>query len=322
MLNVIGGLRRGRELPWARQRKERTDDNHMNNVRAPIRLASRRRGKRVERRVGYNLGIQIMLRIPFKPWAVAGVLLTFTPFVQAADTVDAGWSLMKTDSAHWASYGLNFTGVPYVNFDFGGSIGSKYVGQTDTIIQRLNDVSVPGSTPIQIVGLQLKSTTTLDPDGPGPFPADYVYATLQSLRLPGEHGVAGTWYDNPQPSTGTAIIGTATFSDSFDVFGDVRYGSLTGPILDSFDIPFTAVDVPWSHTPIGNPLIPGVNVFLNGANSAADFFVQTVTHDTGGGHHEIIYSSPDGSLYGSGLVTLLGLLAYDHLRRKAASSHN
>src|SRR5262249_46737933 len=60
----------------------------------------------------------------------------------------------------------------------------------------------------------------------------------------------------------------------FDVFFDIRLGSLDGPISLSDDLPLSSDDVAWTRLPTttGAVEIPGVNVMLNGVDRAADFW--------------------------------------------------
>jgi hypothetical protein len=64
-----------------------------------------------------------------------------------------------------------------------------------------------------------------------------------------------------------------TLDSFFDVFFDVRLGSLSGPIILSDSLTLTANGVPWSHfPPPGAVEIPGVNTFLSGQDRSEDFF--------------------------------------------------
>jgi hypothetical protein len=177
----------------------------------------------------------------------------FLPAAGHTDTIDAGWDLLTTTSVEPNSGASlwNFQGVPLYTYNFGGTIGSQYVGSTDTIIQRVSpsQVTTPGVFDFQVVALQLVDTT----DFPSP-----VYVTL----------------DSAPSSVGTMTINSdGTFSDSFTVYFDVRYGSINSAIASSGSETFSGSG-DWSSTPAaGTILIPGVNYELNGINQDNDFFI-------------------------------------------------
>jgi len=115
-----------------------------------------------------------------------------------------------------------------------------------------------------------------------------------------------------------------TFDSFFDVFFDIRLGSLNGPIAMSSDLPLTSTDTPWNHFPPPGALeIVGVNTFLNGVNREADFwpvakpggdpnFPEVVEfHPSGDQHRVTIASVPEPGtwslLLGGGCI-LVGVL--------------
>jgi hypothetical protein len=237
---------------------------------------------------------------------------------RAANIVDPGWDLFQTDAAGTTFGGVNFGGVPLGTFDFGGSIGVQNVGGTDTIVHRSDPVSEPsGSTPIEMLALQLKSVVPVD-FGLG---TDFYYITLQSARGgPATVGRMTINFDSPPPPALTDKQGT--FSSFFDVFFDIRKGALDGPIAVSDSLELTNSGASWAHQQIPAPLeIPGVNTFLNGQDRSADFFplglVQEV-HPTGAMHSVQTTPIPEPStlvLIGLGCG---GLVGSSWLRRRAA----
>src|SRR5205823_1556047 len=126
-------------------------------------------------------------------------------------TVSAGYDLFA--SIEGTSFpGLGpLMGVPLGTFDFGS--GPVPVGNTDTIVHRLSDVTVAavgdmGTTRLEMVALQLESVAAVDFAGNG---LDHYFVTLQSAR------------------GGPATIGSM----------DITFGSLTGGIFTSFlDVAF------------------------------------------------------------------------------------
>jgi MYXO-CTERM domain-containing protein len=223
---------------------------------------------------------------------------------QATDTVHSGWDLFLTQPGT-EFMSVPFMGVPLGTYDFGGTIGVQNVGQTDTIVQRLANVSAPGgTTPLVISALQLETTAPVSFLG-GPFGPYYL--TLQSVR-------------GGPASTGQATInfGPNTFNSFFDIFYDVRFGALNGPIVNTGDLVLTSTGGTWQHPALGYPLIPGVNYLLDGTDPLEDFFpVGTITHinNSGPGDQHVVSVVPEP---GTGLLAVLGvgLLGLHQHRRK------
>jgi hypothetical protein len=87
-------------------------------------------------------------------------------------------------------------------------------------------------------------------------------------------------------STGVMTINNSgpggTFSSTLDVFFDIHFGSLTGPIVAENNLLLSSSDVPWSHmAPPGAVLIDGVDNMLNGTNTANDFWPTPFTETEG-----------------------------------------
>jgi hypothetical protein len=224
---------------------------------------------------------------------VAGILALLPTKGHAQLSVERGWDLWIT--AGGSSFpGLGpLVGVPYGTFDFttgtdgdfGRGIGVKAVGDTDTIIKRRAIASVPGPPgalpqtaapiPIEMVGLQLRSAAPVN-IGAG---LDFHYITLQSAR-------GGPVSPGSMSITFSDVTG-GTFSSFFDVFFDIRIGSLTGPILVSDTLPLSSSASPWGHEPLpGELLIDDVNNVLNNVDRLADFHPRTATetHPNGAVH--------------------------------------
>ncbi len=232
------------------------------------------------------------------------VFLAASSVSQATIDVNEGWDLFFTDDST-EFMGLNWEGVPLGTFDFGGTIGVKNTGGIDTIMQRIDLASVTGdgltdTIDIELVALQLVSTVQFDLDGPGPAPFGYHYITLQDMN----------------DSTGTMDItfddaDGGTFDSFFNVYFDLRIGSLDGTILDSNSLPMTSSNNPWDRiAPNGAVVIEDVDYLLNGVNTDADFWPGIVSHDaTGANHHDVGTPEP-------ATVALLGLGSLVLLRKK------
>ena len=77
------------------------------------------------------------------------------PATTQAQDIAAGWDLFSTDPG--TTFGpIPFEGAPLGSFDFGGTVGVQDVGDTDTIIRRLDDATFggPATIDIELVALQ------------------------------------------------------------------------------------------------------------------------------------------------------------------------
>src|SRR5437867_11061385 len=198
--------------------------------------------------------------------------------------------------------GVAFQGVPIGAFNFGGAIGIKDVGVTDTIIQRLAPAT-GAAIPTQMIDLQLMSTAPTN-FGLG---VGFYFITLQSARGGPASTGSMTIGFGPEAPAGSPH---GTVDSFFDVFFDIRLGSLSGPIALSETLRATAQGVPWNHFPPTGALeITGVNEFLNGTNSNADFFpigpFQSV-FPTGAVHRMSVTTVPEP---GSLSLLAIGVLA-------------
>lgn len=229
-------------------------------------------------------------------------------------TVESGWDLFVTQpgtnlAGFFGPGSEPFEGVPLGGFDFG--TGLENVGSTDTIVERLGPAVVggPGETAtidIEIVALQLRSVAPIDVGG---GMVDFLYVTLQ----------------NQIPSMGTMDIKFdhqygGTFDSLFDVFFDIRFGALSGPVIHSDFLLMTSSGNPWGRiAPSGATVIDGVNHNLKGDGTIEhDFWPGTlpdgtnpgpVVHDASGAGHHVVENPEPATIC---LLGLGGLL----LRRK------
>ncbi|MGH9720597.1 MAG: PEP-CTERM sorting domain-containing protein [Bryobacteraceae bacterium] len=230
----------------------------------------------------------------------------------AGPSVLPGWDLFET-VAPTNFGGVPFQGVPLVTFDFGG--GPVAVGNTDTIVQRLDQADAPSEAISTVLeALHLVSTVPTD-FGLG---LGFYYITLQSERGgPASPGRMTINFGAEAPPG----LPHGTFDSFFDVFFDVRLGSLNGPIALSNNLLLTSQGTLWNHFPPPGAIeINGINVLLNGSNRDGDFFpLGTVseTHPTGA-QHTVTTSTPEpGSLalLAFGALALLGRRAVSRRQR-------
>ena len=253
--------------------------------------------------------------------AAAG-LVCFSAGARAQTTVLPGYDLFETDPLgtffNFGSGPVPLVGVPLGTFDFGGSIGTQTVGNTDTIIQRLSTVTAPsGTTSLLMNALDMETAT---PINLGAGLHDY-FITLQSDR--GGPASTGTMTINFNPGDAGG-----TFDSSLDVFFDVRQDSLTGPIVNSSDIVLSNTGTDWTHLPPpGALLITGVDSLLNGNDHNADFFPVppfAEAHPGGVGVHQVVETGVSFGAPEPGSLALLvaplaslGMIAVRRRRRAA-----
>jgi len=241
---------------------------------------------------------------------------------QGSLTVNAGYDLFTTVT------GTDFPGLgPLVGvqlgtFDFGS--GSMFVGNADTIVHRLDDVTVAavgdtGTTRLEMLALQLETAAPVDFAGNG---LDNYFVTLQSAR----GGPATTG------SMDITFLSTqgGTFSSFFDVFFDIRKGSLNGTIVLSDELtPLANQGADWGRVPPpGAILINGVNYLLDGTDTDKDFWpgvppgggpagIVKEVHPNGA-NHWVTTSTPEPSTWIMFVTAGLMVPAYARWRRRRA----
>ncbi|MDB5356626.1 MAG: hypothetical protein JWN24_3079 [Phycisphaerales bacterium] len=227
--------------------------------------------------------------------ALAAMTFAFIAQSRGDYAVVVGYELFQTGAGTTLD-GANFMGAPSGSYDFGGGVGIRGTGRTDTIIELLAHPTAPvgGSSTIsvQIDALQLETTTPTSIAG---LPVGDYFITLQSAR-------------GGPISTGSETItftsdGGGTFDSSFDVFFDLHADSLYGPIVQSADAILTSSATPWSRlAPPGAMAIDGVNSTLYAYN----FWPAATVQENGpiGTDNLLVATTPEPS---SALVVFTGL---------------
>lgn len=182
-------------------------------------------------------------------------------------TIAPGWDLFTTATPPTMFDNIPFQGVPLGTFNFGGSIGIQNVGNTDTIIQRLTPITgSSGGTVSFTADLAALQLVSVNPVSIGGGPVGYYFLTLQSERGGTASTDSGLMYFNPDNTGGT-------FTDTLNVYYDLRFGSLIGPIVSSSDVSLVNAGTTWTHDGSYPPVIPGVNQSLNGgSDTSGDFW--------------------------------------------------
>ena len=199
----------------------------------------------------------------------------------------------------------DFMGVPLGTYNFGGPVGNVSVGDTDTIVQRLQNATPASPTVnIQLDALQLESTAPINL-GAG---LNNYFITLQST-----------------PSVGQMTIDFTdhTFTSSLDVFFDVHVGSLNGPVVAASDLVLQNSGTPWSNiAPPDAVLIDTINNDLNTKDNANDFWpgsTFTEQHPGGGSQHTVGDATAPDSAATLPLL-LLSLAGLKYVRDRLAVS--
>lgn len=160
--------------------------------------------------------------------------------------------------------------------------------------------------------LESASPTTL---GGGPL-GDY-FITLQSTD---GTGPVSTGTLTILPSSGAvACAGRGQFTSSLDVYFDVHFGSLTGPIVDQSNVSLSNLGEPYCGTPpTGAELIDGVDYLLDGNNTDADFWPAPFTERGLSASHSVDPTpAPEPGTLALFATALIGLRA---LRRRHSQS--
>ena len=224
--------------------------------------------------------------------------------------VAPGYDLFQTGSGTMFTGLGNLMGVPEGTYNFGGSIGVQNTGLTDTIIQRTT-AATSGSPTVQLIvdSLQLETVAPVSFLG-GPF-GNY-FVTLQPASAAGGPLSTGTltvsW-------DGTGLAGT--FSSTLDVFFDIHFGALNGPVVYSSNLVLSQSGASWSDLPpAGAVLINGANQFLSGTfgDPTQDFWPGIFMESQGSDVHAVMPSTPEPT---TAVLLGLGLAGIAAARRAA-----
>ncbi|MCH7752998.1 MAG: PEP-CTERM sorting domain-containing protein [Planctomycetes bacterium] len=158
-------------------------------------------------------------------------------------------------------------------FDFGDGNGLVDVGDTDTIVERLQPADLGGGSDtidIEIVALSLVSVDPVDLGFGAGFEDLFIELNTSSPSVQSKMTITDTGEGEPH---GTF---DSTLNFSFDVTGSV------GGYYATIEKIFTASNQDWQHAPVGTIVIDGINHLLNGLNETNDFWPSgIVIHDDG-----------------------------------------
>ncbi len=214
--------------------------------------------------------------------AAAGSLFVWCS-IASAQQVNPGYDLFQSLSGT-QFLGTPFDGVPLGSYAFPNPGNSPDpitlgTGNADTIVQRLS-TATPGSPTVglQMNALQLVSDTPINFGG---GPLGFYYVTLQSSDGTGPASIGSMTINFGGPTSGT-------FSSMLNIFFDVHYAAINGPIVLQSDLILSNSSAVWSNLPapadvlLPNSLPNTYNYLLNGSNNANDFFVTSLSTSQGG----------------------------------------
>lgn len=244
--------------------------------------------------------------------ATALLSLTFAGVAGASTDIAPGYDLFKTEAGSTFFFAtvpnpqfVDFEGVPFGSFDFGG--GPVPTDDTDTIVERIQlaDLSGgPATIDIEIVALSLQSVDPVDFGFGAGFETIFITLNTSSPSTQSQMTIQSGGEGSPH----------GTFDSSlnlrFDVTGSV--GGFYATVEKTID----ATNETWQHAPTTLLQIPLVNHNLNGSDTSNDFWATgLVSHDDGAGTaiHNVVSAGPPikvpaltslGALLVGGLMTL------------------
>ena len=199
----------------------------------------------------------------------AGFVILETANVQANPiTINPGYDEMKTQTAYFVPPSvppsppnppIPFTSNPLTTFNFGGSIGSQYVGDTDTIIQRTDasfTLANNGDHHVSAITVAAISLKTLDGS---------LFATLNLNN-------ASTGTIDIERTSDTGGIWTNDFTVHIDIFA-----ASTGTVVYTDIVKHFTGYGTWATTP--GPY--NSETIIAGVNQNNNFWI------TGPAHHEV-----------------------------------
>ncbi len=240
-------------------------------------------------------------------------VVTACPGVSRASPIIApGFNLFHTEPGSNFFFGppvpnpqfVDFEGDPFDFFDFGDGNGLVPVGNTDTIVERLQPANLAplDTIDIEIVALSLVSVAPVDLGFGAGFEDIHVDLNTSSPSFQSTMTIMDTGEGEPH---GTF---DSTLNFSFDVTGSV------GGFYATIEKTITATNQDWQHAPTGPLLIGGINHLLNTLDETNDFWPGgLVIHDDGTGTaiHQTKAASPE-----PGTLALLGLGGVMLVRRR------
>jgi hypothetical protein len=245
---------------------------------------------------------------------LSGVLLFVFGLTGSQPGIATRYDVLAGSDYFVTQPGTIFAGVPFAGVPIGP-------GGSDTIVERLQDVSLgtgapaSGTTPLLMTDLELESTVPAD-FGLG---TGFYFITLQSAR--GGPATTGDMTINLNANDDhTPSAPEGTFSSFFDVFFDVRFGAANGPIAMSSDLVLTNSGAAWDANPTASDfLVPGLkgdvtanfhtNKIQNIDINDMDFFPIGAFQESepGGAVHVVANATPEPGTIGLLCLGLAGL---------------
>lgn len=206
------------------------------------------------------------------------VSVTLAPASHASFVVAPGFDLLETVTDGTFFAGVNWEGIPENvgddlcgerQFNFGA--GCEPTGNTDSIIQRLEEASVGGdgetaTIDIELVALSLRSVEPINILGQGD---EYVHARILKDLVSGDY-LFGSSFGSTMSITFDNMLG-GTFTSVLNLIVDL-IGESSGAMGEA-EFVLGQDNALWDREPHeGAVIIPRINRFLNGQNSDDDFW--------------------------------------------------
>ncbi len=206
------------------------------------------------------------------PLAIAALGIAFAGSAQATTTINSGFILFHTVPVSSISLStipnpqtINFEGNPIGSFDFGA--GSVFVGNADTIVERIQPADLSGGSDtidIELVALSLVSIAPVDLGFGAGFEDIFIELNTSSPSIQSTMTIFDTGEGQPH----------GTFDTTNNFFYDLS-GSVGG-FYTTDEATVSVTDQGWQHEPTGSLLIDGINHLLNTSDETHDFWPNDV----------------------------------------------
>ncbi len=233
-------------------------------------------------------------RLPALSLAIAALGFVFAGSAQATTIINPGFILFHTVPVSSISLSsipnpqtINFEGNPLGSFDFGDGNGSVFVGNADTIVERIQHADLGGGSDtidIELVALSLVSIAPVDLGAGDGFEHVFIELNASSPSFQSTMTITNTGEGLPH----------GTFNATNNFFYNLT-GSVHGP-YPTGEADVSVTNQSWQHEPTGSLQIGGVNHLLNALDESTDFWpndVSVFNNDSGTLIHRIEAAVPE-----------------------------
>lgn len=253
--------------------------------------------------------------------AIAALGLVFAGRAQATTTINPGFILFHTVPVSSIFIDvipnpqtIQFEGNPFGSFDFGA--GPVFVGDTDTIVERIQLADLSGGSAtidIELVALSLVSIAPVDLGFGAGFEDIFIELNTSS---PSFQTMTITDTGEGQPH--------GTFDTTNNFFYDLS-GSVGG-FYTTDEATVSITNEGWQHEPTGSLLIDGINHLLNTSDETHDFWPNDVSvqnNDAGTLIHRIRAANiPEPSTFALAVLGTWSLGLFSERRKSVSQEAN